>query len=255
MATARIHGVFIYAAGLLYASLGFSLSVLAAFFGIFYPFINPPRVQSFHSRPHIPRKLSRPRIVRSFSDQTGKASVPRPPEHLSIERECDHGAKSLRRRSKTLIPIITIDLFESTNSPGFPNFLPKQVLPAETSLPKPANTDGAAADSNMSRSRIKRRCSSPLIYSSLSAQNSLPVRSTKESKSSPNKVTRKSPSVADLDQEAFTMKFDSFFLRKAGKKKSLTLRTQPYGPPHFCMLPLPIPNRGLRASPVHDSQR
>lgn len=54
---------------------------------------------------------------------------------------------------------------------------------------------------------------------------------------------------------AFTMKFDSFFLRKAGKKKSLTLPTQPYGPPHFCVPPLPIPNRDLRtASPGHDSQ-
>jgi len=255
MATARSHGVFIYAAGLLYASLGFSLSVLAALFGIFYPFITPPRAQSFHARPHLPRKLSRPRIVRSFSDQTGKVTVPKPLEQLSIEKECTHDVKSLRRRSKTLIPIITIDHFGSTNSPGFLNLLPKPVLPAETLLPTPVNTDGAAKDSsNMSRPRIKRRCSSPLIrprLASLSVQDSLPVPSTEESKSSANK----SPSVAELNQEAFTMKFDSFFLRKAGKKKSHTLQTQPYGPPHFCMPPLPIPNRGLRTSPVHNSQR
>jgi len=252
MATARTHGVFIGAAGLLYASLGFSLSVLAALFGIFYPFINPPRARSSHARPHLPRKPRRPRIVRSFSDQTRKVTVPKPPEHLSIEKECTLDVKSLRRRSKTLIPIITIDHFGSTNSPG----LPKPVLPAETSLPNPANTDGAAVDSsNMRRPTIKRRCSSPLIrprLASPSAQDSLLV----PSKSNPNKASRKSPSVIDLNQETFTMKFDSFFLRKAGKKKSLTLRTQPYGPPHFCMPPLPIPNRGLRtASPGHDSQR
>jgi len=252
MATARIHGVFIYAAGLLYASLGFLLSVLAALFGIFSPFISPPRVQSFHARPHLPRKLHRPRIVRSSSDQTGKVTVPKPPEHLSIEKEFAHDVKSLRRRSKTLIPIITIDHFESTN---FLNPLTKPVLPAETLLPKPANTEGVAVDSsNMSRPRIKRRCSSPLIrprLASLSVQDSLSVPSTKESKSGPNKVTRKSPSVTDLNQEAFTMKFDSFFLRKAGGKKPFTLRTQPNGPPHFCMPPLPIPN----TSPGHDSQR
>lgn len=242
MATARTHGVFIYTAGLLYASLGFSLSVLAVLFRIFFPFSKPPRVQSFHARPHLPRKLSRPRIVRSFSDQSG--TVLKPPGHLSEkDSEYTRDVKSLRRRSKTLIPTITIDHFGSTKSPGFPNLLLKPVLPAGT----------AVDSSNLSRPRIKRRCSSPLIrprLASLSVQDSLPVPSTEESKSSPNNVTRKSPSIADLNQEAFTIKFDSFFLRKAGKKKSLTLRTQPYGPPHFCMPPLPIPNHGLKTSPA-----
>jgi len=252
MATARTHGLFIGAVGLLYASLGFSLSVLAALFGIFYPLINPPRARS---RPHSPRKLRRLRIVRSFSDQTRKVTVPKPPEHLSIEKECTHDVKSIRRRSKTLqvIPIITIDHFGSTSS-GFLDLLPNPVLPAETSLPNPANTDGSAVDSsNTNRPRIKQRCSSPLIrprLAPLSAQDSLPVPSRKESKLNLNKVSRKFPSVADLNQETFAMKFDSHFLRKAGKKKSLTLRTQPYGPPHFCMPPLPIPNRS-----GHDSQR
>jgi hypothetical protein len=132
--------------------------------------------------------------------------VPTPPKHFSIEEECARDVKSFRRRSKSLIPIITIDHFGSTNSPGFLNLLPKPVLPAETSLPNPANGDGLTVDSsNMSRPRIKRRCSSPLIrprLASLSAQDSLPVPSRKESKSSPNKVSRKSPSVADLNQES-----------------------------------------------------
>ena len=128
--------------------------------------------------------------------------MPKPPEHLSIEKQCTHDVKSLRRRSKTLIPIITIDHFGSTNSPGILNLLPK---PSETSLPKPVNTEEAAVDSSsMSRAKIKRRCSSPLIrphLASRSIQDSSPVPSTKELKSSPNKVTRKSPSVADLNQE------------------------------------------------------
>ena len=125
--------------------------------------------------------------------------MPKPPEYLSIEQECTHDVKSFRRRSKTLIPIITIDHFGSTNSS---DLLPKPPVLSEPSLPIPANTEGAAV--NMSRSRIKRRCSSPLIrprLASLSVQDSLPVPSTKESKSSPNKVTRKSPSVTDLNQE------------------------------------------------------
>ena len=127
--------------------------------------------------------------------------MPKSLEQLSIEKESTHDVKSLRRRSKTLIPIITIDHFGSTNSPGFLNLIAKPVLPAETSLPTLVNTDGAAEDSsNMSRPRIKRRCSSLLICSrlaSLSVQDSLPVPSTEESKSSANK----SPSVPELNQE------------------------------------------------------
>ena len=129
--------------------------------------------------------------------------MPKPPEHLPIEKECTDDVKSLRRRSKTLIPIITIDHSGSTNSPGFLNLLPK---PAETLLLNPGNTDCAAVDSsNMSRPRIKRRCSSPLIrprLTSLSVQDSLPVPYMKESKSNSIKVTRKSPCVADLNQES-----------------------------------------------------
>ena len=132
--------------------------------------------------------------------------MPKLPEHLSIEKECTQDVKSLRRRSKSLIPIITIDQFGSTNSPGFLNLLPEVVSSAESSLPNPASTDGAAVDSsNMSRPRIKRRCSSPLIrprVATLSVQDSLPVPLRKESSSSPNKVTRKPPSVADLNQES-----------------------------------------------------
>lgn len=128
--------------------------------------------------------------------------MPKPPEHLSIEKD---DVKSLRLRTKTLIPIITIDHFGSTDSPDYLNLSPKSVLSAEVSLPKPVNTDGASVDSsNMSRPSVKRRCSTPLIrprLASLSVQDSLPVPSTKESKSSPNKVTRRSPSVADLNQE------------------------------------------------------
>ena len=131
--------------------------------------------------------------------------MPKPPEHLSIEKECSHDVKSFRRRSNTLIPTIIIDHFGSTDSPDFLNLLPKPVLPDETSLPKSPNTNSATVGlSNMSRPRIKRRCSSPLIrprLASLPVQDSLPVPLAKESKSSPNKVTRKSPSVADPNQE------------------------------------------------------
>ena len=118
-----------------------------------------------------------------------------------IEKESQgtHDVKSLRRRSKTLIPIIMIDHFGSTNSPGF---LPNSVSPAKPSLLDPANMDDAAVDSsNKSRPRIKRRFSSPLIRPRSASQDLLPVPSRKESKSSPNKVTRRSPSVADLNQE------------------------------------------------------
>ena len=116
----------------------------------------------------------------------------KPPEHHPIEKACTQDVKSLRRRSKSLIPIITIDHFGSVNSLDF-NLLPKPV-------PNPANTDGAAVNlSTMSRPRIKRQCSSPLIPASptLSVHASLPVPSKKESK-----LTRKSPSVADLNQES-----------------------------------------------------
>jgi len=228
MATTQTHGVFVNTVGILYASLGFLLSVLAALFGIFYPFINPPPTRSSHARPHLPRKLRRPRIIRSFSDQTRKATMAKPPEHHPVEKACTQDVKSLPRRSKSLIPIITIDHFGSVNSLDF-NLLPKPV-------PNPANTDGAAVNlSTMSRPRIKRQCSSPLIPASpaLSVHASDFVTGPIEERVENNK----SPSVADLNQETFTMKFDSYFLRYAGKKKSPTLRTQPYGPPHFCTPP------------------
>ena len=132
--------------------------------------------------------------------------MPTSPKHFSIEEECARDVKSFRRRSKSLIPIITIDHFGSTNSPGLLNLLPKPVLPAEFSLTNPASGDGFTVDPLiMSRPRIERRCSSPLIrprLASLSAQDSLPVPSSEESKLSPNKVSRKSPSVADLNQES-----------------------------------------------------
>ncbi|KAF8807929.1 hypothetical protein BYT27DRAFT_7190021 [Phlegmacium glaucopus] len=203
MATRTPGVLFINTVGLLYASLGFSLSVLAALFGIFNPFINPPRARSFHSRPHLPRKLRGPRTVRSFSDQSKKVTVHRP-EHLSVERECTHdNVKALRRRSKSLIPVITIDHFGSTNSP---DFLPKPVLHAETS---PVNTDVTVMDlSTMSRPRIKRRSSSPLVLPRStplavpsSHSDSLLVPSRKGSKSSFIKMSRKTPSAANINQE------------------------------------------------------
>jgi hypothetical protein len=144
--------------------------------------------------------------------------VPMPPEHLPIEKECTDDVKSLRRRSKSLIPVITIDHFGSTNSPGFLDLLPKPILSAETLLLNPGNTDGAAVDSsNMSRPTIKRRCSSPLIRprpTFLSVQDSLPVPSRKESKSSPNKVTCKSPSVADLSNQESSYRIDCHKTRR-----------------------------------------
>lgn len=150
----------------------------------------------------------------------------KPPEHHSIEKECTHDIKSLRRRSNSLIPIIMIDHFESTNSV---DLLPK-------SFPNPANTDGATV--NLSRPRIKRRCSSPFLGPRItshggSAHDWLPVPPRKQSKS-----TRKSPSVADVNPES------SFFLRKAGKNSS----SKSHEPPHFCAPP--IPSRSLS-----DSQR
>jgi len=248
MAT-RTHSVFINTVGILYASLGFSLSVLALF-GIFNHFINPPQGRSFHARPHLPRKLRKLRGPRTVSGQTCKTAVPKPPEHPSVAKECTHDVKALRRRSKSLVPIITLDHFEFTNSLDFSNSLPKPVLPTESLLPNFANTDGPAMElSTVNRPRLKRRCTSPLVLSyaaSLpepSAHDSLLVPSRKESKSSSTKTSRKTPSTADLNQETITTKLDALFVRKAGKKKSLTLRTQPYGPPYFCTPPLPIPSK------------
>lgn len=135
--------------------------MLAALVGIFIRFSSPPRARPSYSRPHLPRKLRGPRTVRSFSGQSTKVTVPQPPEYLSVETECTPDVKSLRRRSKSLVPIITIDHFES---PDFLNFLPKPVLNTEASLPKLASTDGTAMDlSTISRPTIKRRSSSPFV--------------------------------------------------------------------------------------------
>lgn len=185
--------------------------MLAALFGLFNHFINPLRARSPHPRLHLSRKLRGPRTVRSFSDQSKKVTVSKLPEHLPfVEKECTHDVKSLRRRSKSLIPVITIDHFGTTNSPDFHNFLAKPILPIETSLPNPVNTDGTAMDlSTMCRPRIKRRSSSPLVLSRATSppvpsshSGSLLVPWRKESKSSSIKISRKTPSAADLNQES-----------------------------------------------------
>ena len=160
-------------------------------------------------RPHSPRKLRKLRGPRTVSDQACKITVPEPPEHLFVEKECTHDVKALRRRSKSLVPIITLDHFEFTHSRDFPDSLPKPILPVESLLPNLANTDSPATElSTTSRPRLKRRCTSPLVLphaASLpepSIHDSLPVRSRKESKSSSTKTSRKIPSTTDLNRES-----------------------------------------------------
>ena len=169
-------------------------SVLTALFGIFNRFVNPSRAQSFHARPHLPRKLRGPRR---------KVAVPRLSECISVEKECTYNVKSLRRRSKSLIPIITIDHFGSTNL-NFPNFASKTALPTKSSLPKPVNTDSLT----MTRPRIVRRSSFPVALPHSappplpSARGSSPVPSRKEPKSNFPKVICKTASAADFNQES-----------------------------------------------------
>ncbi|KAF8167409.1 hypothetical protein B0H34DRAFT_792138 [Crassisporium funariophilum] len=160
----RSHGVFVNAAGFLYASLGFSLSVLAALFNIFHrnqvqPVPTLKKAASSRKEvaktdtglkkekkvsivskghPSIPPNARCRPPLRTFSDQTlAQKPAPEPfPESLDPER----ARKRIHRRSRS-IPIITIDYFGSTDAlrPTSADFLkvePRFQVPVQP-LPRP----------------------------------------------------------------------------------------------------------------------
>ncbi|CAA7264823.1 unnamed protein product [Cyclocybe aegerita] len=123
---ARLHGFLVNAVGFVYASLGFSLSVLAAIFSLFpRPTKPPPPLPK--ARPGIPPNIrvpsgSRARIPpkRSFSDQspTSPAKLLLASEklkELTVEEKKRARSLASHRRSRS-IPIITIDYFGSTET-------------------------------------------------------------------------------------------------------------------------------------------
>jgi len=128
---ARTHGVLVNAAGFLYASLGFSLSVLAALLGLFHRSDIKPKPPSPRklAKPHLHPTLSRSQpssrpqrmpLRRSFSEQSPKSPVPisfSTPKLIESSQEGTMRRKMLasHRRSRS-IPIITIDFYDSIDN-------------------------------------------------------------------------------------------------------------------------------------------
>ncbi|PPQ77045.1 hypothetical protein CVT25_014862 [Psilocybe cyanescens] len=123
----RSHGLLVNAAGFLYATLGFSLSVLAALISAIYPSkVHYVGSIPFHTQAALPNPPRGRRPVGTSSDQqvkAGKGPAPLPavvPEmqqissHKTVRRSVS--AQELRH-SKSMVPVITIDYFGSAESP------------------------------------------------------------------------------------------------------------------------------------------
>ncbi|KAF8910077.1 hypothetical protein CPB84DRAFT_1842736 [Gymnopilus junonius] len=315
----RSQGVFVNAAGLLYASIGFSLSVLAALINLLHrPKAQDAPIVSTYTRA-VPSLSPRGRrILRSVSDESSKTPLriskqaPKPlpsarrdeasrPKEPSSEKKVI-SSRHVHRRSKSMasIPIITIDYFGSTDtlnalrSAGLPKTVP-QILEATAELsgplPRPTINDVASSSTSSTfnqttahcgddqpapgfrlfgikpwgkeRSKgLERRQSSPQLCRSSSLPRSSCHKQTSsdgmlrsptknEKKTKARKPLRKMPSAPAQGKEKIGMKFDVSF-RHGEKKRSKTLRTQPYDAPYFALPPVPpvppLPAAYIKAS-------
>ncbi|KDR85668.1 hypothetical protein GALMADRAFT_218765 [Galerina marginata CBS 339.88] len=294
----RSHGILVNAAGLLYASLGFSLSVLAALFSVFHR-TNAQNVPTIplHTRPHLPSGSRGRHLVRSVSDKSPKASKLPPASSPAKPKETSSEKQRTRphslRRSKSMIPIITIDYFGSTDSlrsgrtsADFTAKIEPQVaVPQPFVVPVPptpetasssASTSSAASCSSNERpgfrlfglkswgkdKPLQRRQSSPQLCqaSSLSLcthhkQTSSDGMLTIPVKSESKPKTRKMlrKMTSVPVHEKFGIISDASLPRTVEKKRSLPLRTQPYDAPYFAPPPVPPLPVAYRSPPRREA--
>jgi len=290
----RSHNVLVNTAGFLYASLGFSLSVLAALFSIFQRPNRPNKVPSptplLPAKPKLPSNVRGRRIVRSFSDQSIKSPTPRPlPAKLREPSSEKRIISSSHRRSRSLIPIIKIDHFDNIEPrvSGPINTLPKPYHftispddPAPSSESSTSSMGAGVGDRppfrlfslrswGKDRPKVGGRSSSaqlgqpPLVHltgfpvshkkSDSDGKRKVCLRSRVESEPKTRKTLRKATSACNV-REKVVVQFDlpPPVLHSVEKKRSQTLRTQPYEAPYFLTPPVPMP---IRKSPSRSNLR
>jgi len=292
----RSHSVLVNAAGFLYASLGFSLSVLAALFSIFQRPNRPIKVPSpaslLPTKPKLPSTARGRRIVRSVSDQSIKSSKPTPLPEKSREPSSEKRIiSSSHRRSRSLIPIIKIDHFDNIEPrvSGPINHLPKPYYftispddPAPSSESRTSSMGVGVGGHDRSAFRlfslkswgkdwpkVGRHSSSgqldqpplvhptefPVSHKKSNSDGNLKIcsRSRVESEPKTRKTVRKATSSRNV-REKVNVQIDvpPPVPRGVEKKRSQTLRTQPYEAPYFCTPPVPMP---FRKSPSRSNLR
>lgn len=243
----RSQGVAVNAVGFLYASVGFFLSVLGAILNAFYRHRVPPLAAAKNSHrkghldPSLPRR-NRPPCTEAEPALHSQSIVP----DITLDQHLDHQSSTTTTTTFLLISSSqsTTD-YGSTQRPSSP--------PSSNDLRRLVDVDGSRVGFRMSnlkppwakeKPRISRSRSSPQLSDQLSPPSSRQkepkVKKSKRGPESlegkPEKALRKVCSTPDPGGE-ITMKA---FSRNAVKKRTETLRTQPYEAPYFCAPPIPL---------------
>ncbi|KAH9486321.1 hypothetical protein JR316_0000385 [Psilocybe cubensis] len=191
----RSQGLLVNAAGFLYGTLGFALSVLAALLSAIYP----SKVQyaggiAFHKQPTLPNAARGRRPVRTISDQQVEGAKEKLPllqvveEVKKVSRD-----KTVRRsvsahelrHSVSMVPVITVDYFGSAESPRRASAGPvlidsPSISNPVTTLPEhipfvitPPPTPPTVASSLPTSPPASAPCSPPATISSISTDASV----------------------------------------------------------------------------------
>jgi len=280
-----IHNILLNVAVCLYAVLGFSLSVLTSLLGLLSA-RQPPKLMNIPPKPHlqplVPRNRPVPRTLRSCSDKPSTTAKPAAP--ILDDKQRRRKMLASHRRSRS-IPLITLDYFGSAvGGTEVENALPVRkpltfVIPPppgrEREYPRSAgydteksgfrlanlfSTERKREKEKMQKIRERRPSLPPALVPQLEGPAKQPQASRKRRKSEVSKtpllgqgnVVR--PQVRRVSsaptEERLTMKFDLTFSRTVEKKKSGTLRTQPYEAPFFC--PPPVQPTRLKSQSTLD---
>lgn len=243
----RSQGVVVNAVGLLYASVGFFLSVLGAILNAFYRHNAPPLAaakivhKKGHLDPSLPRR-NRPPCTEAEPALRSQSIVP----DITLDQHVDH-----QSTTTTTTTFLLISSSQSTSEHGSTQRTSGE--PSANDIRRLIDVDDSRVGFRMSnlkppwvkeKPRISRSRSSPqlseLLSPSSSGQKKSKVKKDKRGPESleekPEKALRKvcrSPS----PEGGITMKS---FTQNAVKKRTETLRTQPYEAPYFCAQPIPL---------------
>lgn len=245
----RSQGVVVNAVGFLYASVGFFLSVLGAILNAFYRHNAPPLTATKNSHrkgrldPSLPRR-NRPPCTEAEPALQPQSIVP----DITLDQHLDHQSTNATTTTTTFLLISssqsTID-HGSTQRPSGE--------PSSNDIQRLIDVDGSRVGFRMSnlkppwvkeKPRISRSRSSPQLSDQLSPPSSRQKNSkVKKDKREPERLEEKPEKTlrkvcstpgpgGQITMKAFT--------QNAVKKRTETLRTQPYEAPYFCAPPIPL---------------
>ncbi|KIK07298.1 hypothetical protein K443DRAFT_673561 [Laccaria amethystina LaAM-08-1] len=261
----RSQGVVVNAVGFLYASVGFFLSVLGAILNAFYRHNAPPLLaaaKNSHRKaqldPSLPRR-NQPPCTEAEPALRSQSIVP----DITLDQHLDNQSTT----ATTTTTFLLISSSQSTTDHGSTRRPFDE--PSSNDMRRLIDVDNTRVGFRMSnlkppwvkeKPRISRSRSSPQLSNQLSSpscrQKKSKVKKDKRGPESleekPEKALRKVCSTPGLGGEKVTMKT---FTQNAVKKRTETLRTQPYEAPYFCAPPIPLAKpRKIDVKPISKSR-